>query len=155
MVNVPEAREAAFDVRAVKRADAVVEVYADTASLEVTGEVSFDTQAAAGTALNHFAAAVAGGVIEHAATLARQQGFFLEDLEARLTVTLANPLTLLGVRGYTAPATIARVDLTLWAYAEKTPGEVERFLHEALGSCFMWQVCERACEAHARCVAVL
>ena len=154
-MNAPkEAYTYDFAYRSVARDDRVL-VYTNKDAIELSREFTFDIDAPADNALDHLAASIVGGIMLHVRSDAGKAGIETDDLEGRMELSLANPLSALGVIGYDEPPAISRCMLTVYLYADLAESEFESFMKRSLEKCLMYQTMQKAFPLEVRFVQIL
>ncbi|MDR0649405.1 MAG: hypothetical protein LBF92_08745 [Synergistaceae bacterium] len=131
--DIYETRFFDLSLRAVSdEHNAKIKVFTDKRVLEMDAQVSFDTEYAGVSSLDHFLGGLLGGVLLALLEQARHKHVCIEDLEGRLTAKLANPLNLLRVQGYDQAPDLQDLRIVVYVYAEMGEDALFRFCQEAL-----------------------
>ena len=135
--------------------DSSVKLIFENNELEVTSEISFDSKGDCRSAVNYFLSSIIGGILHHIMETARRSHIILDDVEAKLHISLKNPLTFLGVIGYTDLPVIENCRITLYMYTEMEEPDVLHFIEKSLETCFIYQTIRKAVTVDINFVPVL
>lgn len=96
--------------------DRRVKLFTKNSVLEISDEVSFDSEFAGDVSLEYFAGGVLSSVILSLAKGLKREGIGFDDLEASSQIFLKNPLSFIGVKGYKETPEIAKIKIRVYIY---------------------------------------
>lgn len=113
-----------------------VKFYTRNQSITIKEIATFDSKASALSSLELFVASFASSYILAIKKEAKKEKIILEEVEARFTCHLENPLELLGVVGYDDEATLKSLRGDIYIYSEMDAHTmkdlVQRALHKSI-----------------------
>ncbi len=136
-----------FDVslRGVLMSD-TFKLYTANDVIPITSDVNFDIQGDVKSSLNYFVASILGGIAHTLINEGKRAHLEIEELEGKIHLTLAEPLTILGVKGYETPPSIKTCHITYYVYADTDDDTLISFCHEALQKSYIYHTLQRAME---------
>ena len=124
--------------------DTTFKVYTANDAIPVTSDVNFDIQGDVHSSLNYFASSIIGGIAHTIINEGTRSHLDIEELEGKIHLTLAEPLTILGVKGYEASPSIDTCRITYYVYADTDDDTLTSFCHEALQKSYIYHTLQRA-----------
>ncbi|WP_018633716.1 OsmC family protein [Neomegalonema perideroedes] len=146
MAEVYESRFHDMSFRAVARDSGEVKVFTDKTSFAVGSAISFDNESAEISSVDYFAGALLSSLMLTLRAHGRRRGVPVEDLEGSLSLQLADPLPLVGVRGAGGTPHFSRIRARIYAYTGLTPEAFGDFCQEALRLCPVYQTLARSAD---------
>ncbi|WP_127447891.1 OsmC family protein [Veillonella sp. 3310] len=126
--------------------DDTFKVYTANDAIQVTSDVNFDIQGDAKSSLNYFASSIMGGIAHTIINEGKRAHLEIEELEGKIHLTLAEPLTILGVKGYHEPPSIKTCHITYYVYADTDNDSLIFFCNEALKKSYIYHTLQQAME---------
>lgn len=117
-----------------------VKFYTRNQSLTIKDIATFDSKAATLSSLELFVASFVSSYILAIKKEAKSEKILLEEIEARFTCNLENPLELLGVVGYDDEATIKSLSGDLYIYSEMDASKIKDLVQRALQKSIIYKM---------------
>lgn len=117
-----------------------VKFYTRNQSLTIKDIATFDSKAATLSSLELFVASFVSSYILAIKKEAKREKILLEEIEARFTCNLENPLELLGVVGYDDEATIKSLSGDLYIYSEMDASKIKDLVQRALQKSIIYKM---------------
>ena len=112
--------------------------YTNNDIIEIDNDINFDIDASSKTSLNYFASSLLSSIIHNLIKRAKERNIFIDDIEGKISLTLKNPLTLLGVRGYNEKPKISHCTVKIYLYSDIDDSELINFCNNSLDYCFIY-----------------
>ncbi|MFB9986160.1 OsmC family protein [Bacillus benzoevorans] len=109
-----------------------VKIYTNKNSLQIEKQISFDSEYQSFTSLEYFASSVLSSILLTLLEQSKKMGSIIEEMEGVLHLSLENPLTLVGVKGYDEEPMIRKITVTVYLFAELEDNDFADFCHNAL-----------------------
>lgn len=109
-----------------------VKIFTNKNSYEVEKQISFDSEYEQISSLEYFAGSVLSSIILALLEQSKKRDSIIEEIEGVLTLSLENPLALLGVRGYDEEPFINKMTATVYLYADLEDDDFSDFCYSAL-----------------------
>jgi len=109
-----------------------VKVYTNKNSFVTEKQISFDSEYEQISSVEYFAGSVLSSVMLTLLEQSKKKGSIIEEIEGVLKLSLENPLSLLGVRGYDEEPYIRKITMTVYLFAELEDDEFDEFCFHAL-----------------------
>jgi uncharacterized OsmC-like protein len=109
-----------------------VKIYTTKNSFQTEKQVSFDSEYSQITSLEYFAGSVLSSIILTLLEQSKKSGSIIEEIEGVLTLSLENPLTFVGVKGYNEEPCIRKITVTIFILIDPDFSEFNRFCNMAL-----------------------
>lgn len=137
-----------FDVsfRATSNDLSTVKIYTSKTSFQIEKQISFDSEYSSITSLEYFAGSVLSSMLLSFLEQSKKRGSIIEELEGVLSLSLENPLSLIGVKGYEEEPFISKMAVTIYLYVELEGKEFEDFCAEALANSPIYNTLRRSME---------
>lgn len=133
MPNYPDPNSYQASYRGVVNQEQKINVLTNKTSISVELSVDFDNESAKTTALDYFASSILSDMLLTIIQYMGKRGIEIDDLEGKIDVTLAEPLALLLVNGYSDPPEISALAVTIYGYLEvETAEEFQQVMFQAL-----------------------
>lgn len=142
MESLKESMEYEFRYRGILKEEKAVKVYTDKDSLNIEEEVSFDIEGSCHTSINYLTTALLSGILKSIVRVFRRKDCFLYDLEGKVRITLSNPLTILGVKGYEEPPFLSNCQITIYGYSDLEEQEFLLLCKEGLENSLIYNSCK-------------
>jgi len=109
-----------------------VKVYTNKNSFVTEKQISFDSEYEQISSVEYFAGSVLSSVMLTLLEQSKKKGSIIEEIEGVLNLSLENPLSLVGVRGYDEEPYIRKITMTVYLFAELEDDEFNEFCFHAL-----------------------
>ncbi|MEX4489354.1 peroxiredoxin [Haemophilus influenzae] len=133
MYNVPESECFTAKYRALLRGEEI-KLFTPNDSISLYSQVNFDNQ----SLLDYFAVSILGGILSSVKAHFAQQRADIVEMEGKIWLNLANPLTLLGVRGYSEQPVINDGKIKIFISSDLTDETFTQLTQNALRYCFIY-----------------
>lgn len=117
--------------RAVVKSDDV-KVYNEKSQLTIDSAISFDSEKEEFTSIDYFVSAIVSEIILTMERVAKKRGEILQDIEAKVNLTIKNPMYLLNVIGFEERALVEKINIDIYLFSFLEGEELEDFLKEVL-----------------------
>ena len=107
-------------------------------SISLYSQVNFDNQSLQKSAVDYFAVSILGGILSSVKAHFVQQRADIVEMEGKIWLNLANPLTLLGVRGYNDPPQITDCKIKIFISSDLNDQTFAHLTQTALRNCFIY-----------------
>lgn len=131
-MTVYESRMFDMKFRATSNDLSSVKVYTNKNSVQIEKQISFDADYEPISSMEYFAGSVLSSILLTLLEQSRKRGSILEEIEGVLSLSLENPLSMLGVKGYDEEPTIQKMTVTVFLYADLEDADFEDFCSGAL-----------------------
>lgn len=123
-----------------------VKIFTNKNSLQIEKQISFDSEYEPISSLEYFAGSVLSSIILTLLEQSKKRGSIIEEIEGVLNLSLANPLSLLGVRGYDEEPTISKIIVTIFIFADLEDSDFSDFCTRALNNSPIYNTLKRSME---------
>ena len=137
MYKVPESECFTAKYRAVLRGEEI-KLFTPNDSISLYSQVNFDNQSLQKSAVDYFAVSILGGILSSVKTHFAQQRADIVEMEGKIWLNLANPLTLLGVHGYDEPPHITDCKIKIFISSDLDDQTFDKLTEAALRNCFIY-----------------
>ena len=137
MYHVPESECFTAKYRAVLRGEEI-KLFTPNDSIPLYSQVNFDNQSLQKSAVDYFAVSILGGILSSVKAHFAQQRADIVEMEGKIWLKLANPLTLLGVHGYDEPPHITDCKIKIFISSDLDDQTFDKLTEAALRNCFIY-----------------
>ncbi|WP_295663896.1 OsmC family protein [uncultured Haemophilus sp.] len=137
MYHVPESECFTAKYRAVLRGEEI-KLFTPNDSISLYSQVNFDNQSLQKSAVDYFAVSILGGILSSVKAHFAQQRADIVEMEGKIWLKLANPLTLLGVHGYDEPPHITDCKIKIFISSDLDDQTFDKLTEAALRNCFIY-----------------
>ena len=137
MYHVPESECFTAKYRAVLRGEEI-KLFTPNDSISLYSQVNFDNQSLQKSAVDYFAVSILGGILSSVKSHFAQQRADIVEMEGKIWLNLANPLTLLGVHGYDEPPHITDCKIKIFISSDLDDQTFDKLTEAALRNCFIY-----------------
>ena len=123
-----------------------VKIYTDKNSFQVDKQVSFDSEFKPISSLEYFAGSVLSSILLALLEQSKKRGSIIEEIEGVLNLSLANPLSIIGVKGYDEQPSISQMTVTVFLYVNLEDEVFDDFCWGALAKSPIYNTLKRATE---------
>lgn len=117
--------------RAVVRDD-LVKIYNEKSSIAVDSPISFDSEKEEFTSIDYLISAITSEIILTMKRQAKKHQQILQDIEAKVNLTIKNPMYLLNVIGFDEKALIDEINIDIYFFSFLEGYDLCEFLQEVL-----------------------
>ena len=123
-----------------------VKIYTNKNSFQIEKQISFDAKDKPISSLEYFAGSVLSSILLTFLEQSRKRGSIIEEIEGVLNLSLENPLSLIGVKGYDEEPFISKMTVTVFLYVDLEDRAFDDFCRGALAKSPMYNTLKRAME---------
>ncbi|CAM4294722.1 OsmC family protein [Paenibacillus tarimensis] len=123
-----------------------VKIYTNKNSFQIEKQISFDSEYKPISSVEYFAGSVLSSIILTLLEQSQKSGLTIEEIEGVLNLSLANPLSLVGVKGYDEEPYIQRLTVTVFLYVDLEDKELNDFCYDALKKSPIYNTLKRSLE---------
>jgi len=109
-----------------------VKIYTNKNSFQIEKQISFDSEYKPISSLEYFAGSVLSSILLTLLEQSSKRGSIIEEMEGVLNLSLENPLSLIGVKGYDEEPFISKISLTVYLYVDLEDNDFDEFCFGAL-----------------------
>jgi hypothetical protein len=106
-----------------------VKIFTNQNSFQVEKQISFDSEYKPVSSLEYFAGSVLSSIL---LAFLEQGRSMIEEIEGVLSLSLENPLSMVGVKGYDEEPFIRKITVTVFLYVELEDDDFDDFCFGAL-----------------------
>lgn len=141
-----------FDVsyRATSNDLSSVKIYTNRNSYEIEKQISFDSEYEPISSLEYFAGSVLSSVLLSLLEESKRRGSIVEEIEGVLHLSLENPLSMIGVKGYEEEPFVRKMIVTVFVYADLEDQAFDEFCRGALAKSPIYNTLKRSMELEVR-----
>ncbi|MCI3924726.1 OsmC family protein [Paenibacillus sp. TRM 82003] len=132
-----------------------VKIYTNKNSFQIDKQISFDSESKPISSVEYFAGSVLSSILLTLLEQAKRRRLFIEEIEGVLNLSLENPLSLLGVRGYDEEPRIRKLTITVFLFVDLEDSEFEDFCFDALKQCPIYNTLKKSTEIEVLCRKLL
>jgi hypothetical protein len=123
-----------------------VKIYTNKNSFQIEKQISFDSEYKPISSLEYFAGSLLSSILLAFLEQSKKRGSIIEEMEGVLSLTLENPLSLLGVKGYEEEPFISKMAVTVFIYADLEDKAFDDFCLGALAKSPVYNTLKRSME---------
>ena len=123
-----------------------VKIFTNKNSFLIEKQISFDSEYEQISSLEYFAGSILSSIILTLLEQSKKKGSIIEEIEGVLNLSLANPLSLLGVRGYDEEPTISKINATIFLFADLEDSDFSGFCTKALNHSPVYNTLKKSME---------
>lgn len=112
--------------------DDIVKVYNEKSSIPIDSHISFDSEKEEFTSIDYFVSAIVSEIILTMIQLAKRKNIILQDIEAKASLDMDNPMYLLNVIGYDDKSKIKSINIDIYFFSFLEGRDLDDFLKEVL-----------------------
>jgi 6-phosphogluconate dehydrogenase (decarboxylating) len=109
-----------------------VKIFTNKNSFQIEKQISFDSEYQPISSLEYFAGSVLSSILLTLLEQSKKRGSMIEEIEGVLNLSLENPLSLVGVKGYEEEPFIRKITVTAFLYVELEDDDFNDFCFGAL-----------------------
>ena len=109
-----------------------VKIYTNKNSFQIDKQISFDSAYKPINSLEYFAGSVLSSILLALLEHSKKRGSIIEEIEGVLNLSLENPLSLIGVKGYDEEPFISKMAVTVFLYVDLEGEAFDDFCRGAL-----------------------
>lgn len=123
-----------------------VKIYTNKNSFQIEKQISFDSESKPISSIEYFAGSVLSSILLTLLEQSNKRGSIIEEMEGVLNLTLENPLSLIGVKGYDEEPLIAKMTVTVFLYVDLEDKAFDDFCWGALAKSPIYNTLKRSME---------
>jgi len=123
-----------------------VKIYTNQNSFQIEKQISFDSAYKPISSLEYFAGSVLSSILLALLERSKKRGSIIEEIEGVLNLSLANPLSMIGVKGYEEEPLISKMTVTIFVYADLEGEAFDDFCWDALANSPIYNTLKRSME---------
>ncbi|WP_284646214.1 hypothetical protein [Paenibacillus silviterrae] len=123
-----------------------VKIYTNKNSVQIDKQISFDSEYKPVTSLDYFAGSVLSSILLSFLEQSKKRGSIIEEMEGVLNLSLENPLSLIGVKGYDEEPFISKMIVTVFLYVDLEDKAFDDFCLGALANSPIYNTLKRSME---------
>lgn len=144
MKQLYESRVFDMSFRGTSNDLASVKIYTNKNSFQIEKQISFDSDYQPISSLEYFAGSVLSSILLSLLEQSTKRGSIIEEIEGVLNLSLENPLSLLGVKGYEEEPSISQMTVNVFLYADLEDKAFDDFCLGALANSPIYNTLKRA-----------
>jgi hypothetical protein len=121
-------------------------IFTNKNSFQIEKQISFDSEYNQISSLEYFAGSVLSSIILTLLEQSKKKGSIIEEIEGVLNLSLENPLSLVGVRGYDEEPFIRKITVTVFLFADLEDNDFDDFCFRALKISPIYNTLKRSME---------
>ena len=123
-----------------------VKIFTNKNSFQIEKQISFDSEYKQISSLEYFAGSVLSSILLTLLEQSKKRGSMIEEIEGVLNLSLENPLSLVGVRGYDEEPFIRKITVTVFLFADLEDSDFDDFCTRALNNSPIYNTLKRSME---------
>ena len=123
-----------------------VKIFTNKNSFQIEKQISFDSEYQQISSLEYFAGSVLSSILLTLLEQSKKRGTMIEEMEGVLNLSLENPLSLVGVKGYDEEPFIRKITVTVFLFVELEDNEFDHFCFSALTNSPIFNTLKRSME---------
>lgn len=144
--TVYESRNFDMSFRGTSNTLSSVKIFTNNNSFQIEKQISFDTDYQEISSIEYFAGSVLSSIMLTLLEQSKKRGSMIEEIEGVLKLSLENPLSLLGVKGYDQEPIIKKMSITVFLYIELEENDFDDYCHQLLKKCPIYNTLNRTME---------
>lgn len=121
-----------------------VKIYTNKNSFQIDKQLSFDSEYKPISSMEYFAGSVLSSVLLTLLEQSEKRGSIIEEIEGVLNLSLANPLSMIGVKGYDKEPFISKMTVTVFLYVDLEDIAFDDFCWGALANSPIYNTLKRS-----------
>ncbi|CAI6061953.1 OsmC family protein [Cohnella sp. JJ-181] len=121
-----------------------VKIYTNRNSFQIEKQISFDAENKPISSLEYFAGSVLSSILLAFLEQSKKRRSIVEEIEGVLNLSLENPLSMIGVKGYDEEPFISKMTVTVFIYMDLEDEAFEGFCRVALAHSPIYNTLKRA-----------
>ncbi len=123
-----------------------VKIYTNKNSFAIEKQISFDSEYKPISSVEYFAGSVLSSILLTLLEQSKKRGFIIEEIEGVLNLSLENPLSLVGVKGYDEEPSIQNITVTVFLFVDLEDKDFDDFCLGALKKSPIYNTLKRSME---------
>jgi len=123
-----------------------VKIYTNKNSFQIEKLISFDSESKPISSLEYFAGSVLSSILLTFLEQSKKRGPNIEEIEGVLNLSLENPLSLIGVKGYDEEPFISKIIVTVFLYVDLEDKAFDDFCLSTLAKSPIYNTLKRSME---------
>ncbi|WP_235846513.1 OsmC family protein [Neobacillus drentensis] len=121
-----------------------MKIFTSKSSFQIEKQISFDLENKQITSLEYFAGSVLSSIILTLLEQSKKRGSIIEEIEGVLNLSLENPLSLVGVKGYDEEPFIRNITVTVFLFVDLEDNDFDEFTFNALKNSPIYNTLKRS-----------
>jgi hypothetical protein len=109
-----------------------VKIFTNKNSFQIEKQISFDSEYKEISSLEYFAGSILSSIMLTLLEQLKKSGSMIEEMEGVLSLSLENPLSLVGVKGYDEEPCIGKITITVFLLVDLEDNDFEPFCFRLL-----------------------
>jgi hypothetical protein len=123
-----------------------VKIFTNKNSFQIERQISFDSECKQISSLEFFAGSVLSSIILTLLEHSKKRDSIIEEIEGVLNLSLENPLSLVGVKGYDEEPVIRKITVTVFLFVDLEDNDFDDFCFRALKNSPIYNTLKRSME---------
>jgi hypothetical protein len=123
-----------------------VKIFTNKNSFQIERQISFDSECKQISSLEFFAGSVLSSIILTLLEHSKKRDSIIEEIEGVLNLSLENPLSLVGVKGYDEEPVIRKITVTVFLFVDLEDNDFNDFCFRALKNSPIYNTLKRSME---------
>ncbi|SDN69022.1 OsmC family protein [Bacillus sp. OK048] len=123
-----------------------VKIFTSKNSFQIAKQISFDPESKQISSLEYFAGSVLSSILLTLLEQSKKRDSMIEEMEGVLNLSLENPLTLVGVKGYDEEPFIRKITVTVFLFVDLEDNDFADFCSRALHHSPIYNTLKRSTE---------
>jgi 6-phosphogluconate dehydrogenase (decarboxylating) len=123
-----------------------VKIYTNKNGFQIEKQISFDSEYKPISSLEYFAGSVLSSILLSFLEQSKKRGSIIEEMEGVLNLSLENPLSLIGVKGYDEEPLISKMTVIVYLYVDLEDKAFDDFCANALAKSPIYNTLKRSME---------
>ena len=155
MNRLEESHVYSISYRNIMDKNGKIKVFTEKDVIEVESEMDFDMEASYKSSINYFIASIVGSIMKSMAENGKKENINITEFESVIKIKLENPLTLLGVKGYTDEPRISTCDIKLYMYADVEDEMLTEFCENNLSKCLIYNTLKDSVKFNIKFIPIM
>jgi hypothetical protein len=104
-----------------------VKIYTNKSNFQIEKQISFDSEYKEISSIEYFAGSILSSILLTLLEQSKKKGSIIEEIEGVLKLSLENPLSLVGVKGYNEEPIIRKITVTVFLFVDLDDNDFDDF----------------------------
>lgn len=132
--------------------DNLVKVYNEKSSVAIDSSISFDSEKVEFTSLDYLISSIVSEIILTMKRVSKKRGEILQDIEAKVNLSISNPMYLLNVIGFDEKSKIEMIKIDIYFFSFLEGKDLDEFLKEILDRTLIYNTFKEKIEVNFKTV---
>jgi 6-phosphogluconate dehydrogenase (decarboxylating) len=123
-----------------------VKIFTNKNSFQIEKQISFDSEYEQISSLEYFAGSVLSSILLTLLEQSKKTSSMIEEIEGVLNLSLENPLSMIGVKGYEEEPFIRKITVTVFLFVDLEDDDFDDFCFSALQNSPIYNTLKRSME---------